>query len=222
MLKILKKILKLTLKIFVALIALVLLYSIAALLIPNITTSAIHETAEVEIYISTTSVHTDIIVPIKNKYYDWSEQVRFEHIQSKRTGLQYLAIGWGSKDFYLHTPTWNDLTFSTAFKATCGLSKSVFHTSFYQEIALNENTKRVYISAKQYQQLIQFIDSRFRKDKLEQYIPIASSYAYSTHDAFYEAYGNYSLFYTCNTWANEALKSCEQKACLWTSLPQLP
>jgi hypothetical protein len=33
---------------------------------------------------------------------------------------------------------------------------------------------------------------------------------------FYNAKGRYSLFYTCNTWANQALKSANQKAALWT------
>lgn len=48
--------------------------------------------------------------------------------------------------------------------------------------------------------------------------PIAVSRAkpYGDHDAFYEAKGRYSLFHTCNTWANNALKACGQKACWWT------
>jgi len=218
----LKRVLKFTLKIFVVLIALVLLYVVAALVVPHITTDAIQETPEVDIYISTTSVHTDIIVPVKNKYYDWSEKVRFEHTQSKRTDLQYLAIGWGSKDFYLYTPTWNDLSFSTAFKGAFGLSESAFHTHFYDKVILSENTKKISISAYQYQQLVQFIDKSFKKNRSQHYIPIASSYAYGKNDAFYEAHNRYSLFCTCNTWANEALKSCGQKACLWTSFPNIP
>ncbi|HXU27639.1 MAG TPA: DUF2459 domain-containing protein, partial [Bacteroidia bacterium] len=36
------------------------------------------------------------------------------------------------------------------------------------------------------------------------------------NDSFYEAVGVYGLFYTCNTWANNGLKYCGQKACLWT------
>ena len=34
--------------------------------------------------------------------------------------------------------------------------------------------------------------------------------------ALYEAKGKYSLFYTCNTWANDGLKSAGLKACYWT------
>ncbi|MFP3836064.1 DUF2459 domain-containing protein, partial [Chryseobacterium sp. SIMBA_028] len=36
------------------------------------------------------------------------------------------------------------------------------------------------------------------------------------NDAFYDAKGTYSFFYTCNTWANNALKAAGQKAALWT------
>ena len=39
----------------------------------------------------------------------------------------------------------------------------------------------------------------------------------------YLAFGwgsHYSPLFTCNTWANAALKSCRQKCCLWTALQQ--
>ena len=39
---------------------------------------------------------------------------------------------------------------------------------------------------------------------------------YGKNDAFYEATGRYSLFHTCNTWTNNALKIAGQKACVWT------
>jgi hypothetical protein len=37
------------------------------------------------------------------------------------------------------------------------------------------------------------------------------------NDSFYEAKGAYTLFYTCNTWANNGLKAINQKAALWTA-----
>ena len=43
-----------------------------------------------------------------------------------------------------------------------------------------------------------------------------SSAAYGKNDAFYEAKGSYSLFYTCNSWVNENLKEVGLKACRWT------
>jgi hypothetical protein len=44
------------------------------------------------------------------------------------------------------------------------------------------------------------------------------THSYGKHAAFYEAKGSYNLFYTCNTWANQALKAANQKAALWTVL----
>ena len=39
---------------------------------------------------------------------------------------------------------------------------------------------------------------------------------YGKSDKFYEANGTYNLFYTCNTWTNNSLKSAGLKACAWT------
>ena len=50
----------------------------------------------------------------------------------------------------------------------------------------------------------------------EKALLIPTKSVYGTNDAFYEAKGHYSLFYTCNSWANQALKAAHQKAALWT------
>ncbi|HOB24230.1 MAG TPA: DUF2459 domain-containing protein, partial [Kaistella sp.] len=62
------------------------------------------------------------MVPVKTPEIDWSQQIPFKTTLSKRTDFKYLAIGWGDKGFYLDTPTWADLKFSTAFKAAFWLS----------------------------------------------------------------------------------------------------
>ena len=43
---------------------------------------------------------------------------------------------------------------------------------------------------------------------------------YGENDAFYEAVGSYNLFYTCNTWTNNALKAMHTDAALWTITEQ--
>jgi 3-dehydroquinate synthetase len=45
---------------------------------------------------------------------------------------------------------------------------------------------------------------------------IKTEAVYGEFDAFYEANGNYHLFHTCNTWANNGLKAAHQKAAIWT------
>lgn len=171
---------------------------------------------DVTIYILSNGVHTDIVVPIKTDLIDWSQLVKFENTEGKDSTAQFVAFGWGDKGFYLETPTWAELKFSVAFKAAFSLSTSAVHATFYKEMKADENCKSIHISRSEYQQLIDFISSSFQKTETGGLMYIPTTANYGQHDAFYEAVGSYSLFHTCNTWTNNALKACGQKASLWT------
>lgn len=170
---------------------------------------------EIPIYILTNGVHTDIVLPIKNEYHDWTSQLKFEHIKSKDTTYQFVALGWGDKGFYLETPTWADLKPSTAIKAASGLSSSAMHVTFYKSLKENKSCKKIQISLENYKKMIAFISESFQT-KSDKFLKIETDAVYGKHDVFYEANGSYSLFYTCNSWANQALKTANQKAALWT------
>ena len=75
---------------------------------------------EIPIYILTNGVHTDVVLPLKSEHYDWTNQLKTEHTKAKDTTMNYVALGWGDKGFYLETPTWADLKASTALKAASG------------------------------------------------------------------------------------------------------
>ena len=170
---------------------------------------------EIPIYILINGVHTDVVLPIKNEHYDWSNKLKFEHTKSKDTTYQYVALGWGDKGFYLETPTWDDLKASTAIKAATGLSSSAMHVTFYKHLKENKSCKKIQISLENYQNLIAFINQSFQT-KSRDFLKIETDAVYGKNDVFYEANGSYSLFYTCNSWANQALKAANQKAALWT------
>jgi uncharacterized protein (TIGR02117 family) len=170
---------------------------------------------EYTIYIKSNGVHTDLVLPIKTDLKDWSEQIKHEHIQSKDSTHQYLAFGWGDKGFYLDTPEWSDLKFSTAFKAAFNLGTSAMHTTFYKQIHETESCVKIKISKEHYQKLIAFIEASFQYDTKGNPIYISAT-TYGKNDSFYEAHRTYNLFYTCNTWANQALKVSGLKAALWT------
>lgn len=173
-------------------------------------------TPQVAIYIQTNGVHTDIVVPIKNELFDWTTQIKKEHTLATSNNAQFLAMGWGDKGFYLETPTWADLKASVAFKAAFGLSTTAIHATFYTKMKENESCKKIMISSNQYSKLVGFMKDSFQKDSKGNFINIKTTANYGNTDAFYEAKGSYSMIHTCNTWANNALKSCNQKACLWT------
>lgn len=171
--------------------------------------------SKVDIYILSNGVHTDIVVPVKNKYYDWSKQIKFEHTKAKDSTAKYLALGWGDRGFYLETPTWADLKASTALKAATGLSSSALHTTYYKTMKEDQYCKKIVVDAEDYKKLILFIYDSF-KTKSGETIKIYTDAVYGKTDVFYEAKGSYSLFYTCNSWANQALKAANQKAALHT------
>jgi len=172
--------------------------------------------ATIPIYIKTNGVHTNIVVPARTDLIDWTRQITFSNTKGNDTTAQYLGFGWGDKGFYLETPTWNDLTFTTAFKAVFGLSTTAMHTTFYTTLTENDSCKKMMLSKEQYKRLVQFIRNDIPTDSAGNAQHIVTNAIYGLNDAFYEARGTYSLFHTCNTWTNNALKFCGQKACVWT------
>jgi uncharacterized protein (TIGR02117 family) len=173
-------------------------------------------TKDVTIYILTNGVHTDVVLPVKNGVMDWSQLMKFEHTKGQDTMANFIALGWGDKGFYLNTPTWAELKFSTAFKAAFALSSSAIHATFYEKIEENETCKRIDISKEQYERLVNYVKKSLDLDANGSAFFIKTDAVYGKNDVFYEAQGSYHLFHTCNTWANNALKSCGQKAALWT------
>lgn len=199
-------------------LGIVVVYALLGYLLPFIEISAKDdgEKKEIPIYIYTNGVHTDIVMPVKNELHDWSAKIPFNNTKSKRTDYQFVGIGWGDKGFYLDTPTWADLKFSTAFNAAFWLSESAMHCSYYTKMTVADDCKMIMISKSQYIDLVKFIDEKFDKDAAGNYILIPTNAVYDDNDAFYDAKGKYSFLNTCNTWANDALKAAGQKAAFWT------
>uniref|UniRef100_UPI00404983BA TIGR02117 family protein n=1 Tax=Flavobacterium sp. TaxID=239 RepID=UPI00404983BA len=213
----LKKTFKFIGKTLLFLVGFVVLYLISAYAMSRITVDEeVVPNREIAIYIKTNGVHTDIVVPVRNAQIDWSEKIKFEHTIQKDATAQFVALGWGDKGFYLETPEWADLKASVALKAATGIGSTAIHATFYSNIIESETCKKILISTEQYARLITYVENSFKKDENNNYINISTDANYGKTDAFYEANGSYSLFHTCNTWANNGLKSSGQKCCLWT------
>jgi uncharacterized protein (TIGR02117 family) len=170
----------------------------------------------VDIYILSNGAHTDIVTPIRTSQIDWSRIIKLENTRSNDPAMQFLAFGWGDKGFYLDTPTWAELKASTAFKAMFYLGTSAMHTTYYHSMTEGEQCVKIRISTADYARLIEYIKASFDYDAAGNVIWIAG-HSYGADDSFYEARRTYSFLYTCNTWANDALKYCGQKASLWTA-----
>ena len=188
----------------------IVLYLLIALILSNIpvNTNQLTKNKTHKIYLSTNGVHLDIVVN-KND---------IDNIMLNRMALvddyQYYAFGWGEENFYLNTPTWDDLTISTAFKAMFLKSSTIIHLTRYH------NNQADWVSIKitdeKLRALTKYINESFVLNKQESFIFVNSTW-YSQRDKFYKAKGSYSLFFTCNSWANDAFKQSGIKACVWTA-----
>ncbi|WP_372919788.1 TIGR02117 family protein [Salegentibacter sp.] len=209
---------KAVLKILLLLIFLpVLIYvlaAIAGMLIP--VNSDFQETKDgVKIYLQTSDVHTDIVVPLKNDLKDWEENISLQHSLSGVPGARYITFGWGDLGFYKNTPQWEDLTLKTGFQALFLKSPAALHLEFSAVPPSAKETIIIEISRDQYLKLTNFIENSFDLDA-EGNVQSIPDLHYTTRDAFYKAKGSLSLFKTCNTWTNNGLKTAGLKACLWT------
>ncbi|WP_310393939.1 TIGR02117 family protein [Hymenobacter sp.] len=170
---------------------------------------------DVPVFLHSNGVHTDIVVPIKTDQLDWSQQLPFSNIPSGDTTMRYIAFGWGDKGFYLDTPTWAELKFSTAFVAAFWLGSSAVHATYLHGLTPGPDTVPLHLSRAEYARLIAYIQNSFRYDAAGR-VQHIKGHSYGPDDAFYEARRVYSFLYTCNTWTNNALKASGQRACLWT------
>jgi uncharacterized protein (TIGR02117 family) len=172
----------------------------------------------IEIAIVSNGVHTDLIVPLRSPEIDWTDFIHLNHFQPGNP--QYIGFGWGDKGFYMDTPSWAELKFSTAFKALFHLGSSAVMVILYDELPQEEKLfSRIRISREAYQDLIEYLKSSFDFDKQGTIIPIsfAGMPAYDhLNYKFYEGAGRYHFFKTCNCWANTGLKVADVKTGVWT------
>lgn len=215
----LKTFLRYILRFLLGIIAFILLYLLFAFLLPYFKANSSFENATdgIEIYVQSNGVHTDVVLPIKSEYINWNEVLPYSDFKNVNSNYNYVALGWGDKGFYLNTPTWADLKFSTAFKAAFGLGSTAMHVTYkYRSPKLTESCKKIIITKEQYLCLIDRIISSFQ---LKDGKPIWINHAgYTQQDCFYEAKGKYSMFYTCNVWTGETLKAAGIKIGVWTPL----
>ncbi|QDT70427.1 hypothetical protein MalM25_33750 [Planctomycetes bacterium MalM25] len=168
----------------------------------------------VAIYVASSPVHTDLVLPIRRGDWDWSERFPADTFPESIDWATHYAIGWGDRGFYLDTPTWNDLKASTAVKALCMPSGTVIHVQATIDPEGSEGYTRIDLPEEAYRHLCDAIADGLSADAE----PIAGE-SYGDYDNFYPAKGSYSALYTCNSWAGDKLKHAGVCVPMWTPLP---
>ena len=169
----------------------------------------------ITIFVRTNGVHTWIMVPAVTAEMDWRPLTPAAHIRDPRYVGDYLAFGYGNREFYLNTPRWEDLRFRTALNAAFGEGRSLLHVEHEWHPRLNEDQRSLRITSEQYRRLAAHILRSFERDRHGRSIPLLGR-GYGPADVFYEARGPYNAFFTCNEWTGAALRASGIRIGLWT------
>jgi uncharacterized protein (TIGR02117 family) len=174
----------------------------------------------ITIYVRSNGIHTWIVMPKVTPEMDWRPYAQPAHLRNPRWGnADHVAIGYGNRDFYLNTPTWDDLSFKTAGLALIGSGTTLLHVEHIDRPRPDEAQRPLRLTSAQYRRLAGFIQRRFRLDAGGRPIPVLGR-GYNEWDMFYEANGGYSFVLTCNEWTGRALRHAGVRVGLWTPFEQ--
>jgi uncharacterized protein (TIGR02117 family) len=213
----LRRLLKWPLRSALALAALALLYGLGAFVLPRIPVNGDWKPPEqgVDVWVETNGVHTDFVVPVRTQAIDWTQTVPREAFDEVDAGVQWVAIGWGDRGFYLEVPDWDHLSLRVAVTATFGLGSAAMHVTYMRWPPDEQYARRVTLTEPQYRDLVDFLSASFARDAAGR-ARVIDHPGYTKRDRFFEATGTYSLFRTCNSWTGEGLARAGVRTGLWT------
>jgi uncharacterized protein (TIGR02117 family) len=117
--------------------------------------------AEMEIYLLSNEIHTDIAIPVRNKVFNWEEFLNPSDFESRPVG--WIEIGWGDRQFYFEMPTWDKFTFRLALDALLKPDPAVMHVSYLDHHpAQYVDARKVTISFATYEKLVSAIKDYFK------------------------------------------------------------
>jgi uncharacterized protein (TIGR02117 family) len=205
-------------------ISCILIYLTCAFIFSRITIEGNKEKNSIHtVFLMKSGIHVDFLLPISNEFKDWQEEFPISNTRSKDSTYKKIAIGWGSKDFYMNTPTWDDLTIKIFLISNFGLGSSAIHVKYYTDtFPKDSKIVSLKLSDNQYKKLVKYIENSLKRSGTTKssFILPKNPKVLSKNDAYYDAKQNYSLLFTCNSWINNGLKASGQKACLWTPYSQ--
>jgi len=168
---------------------------------------------EMEIFLISNEIHTDLVFPIKNDVFDWESF--FDPNDFKERPSEWIEIGWGDRQFYFEMPTWDKFTLALARDALFVPGEAVIHINYLDSHPDNYlSHRKVKISKSTYKKLVERVKREF---KLKDDKPIiVSGQRYGMTDNFYESHGNFSLIKTCNVWTGDILGEADLKRPIWS------
>ncbi len=173
----------------------------------------------VEVMVTSTAIHADLVLPVRDEVMDWRPHLPAGDFAGDVSRATRVAFGWGNKEFYVDTRTWDDLKVGTAVRAVFWPSATCLHVEMWADAGVPAGARKTRVSRDQYRRLVDHVLGSFRRGEGGRFLRIEGG-AYGANDAFYHAHGSYHALNTCNCWAGRGLKAAGVRTGWFTPLPK--
>jgi uncharacterized protein (TIGR02117 family) len=165
----------------------------------------------IAIYACDNGVHTDLVLPVAAEGIDWRQLPHPDPYAI--AAFSHVSFGWGSKDFYINTPTWADVRPMTALKALLW-DETVLHVEYRPEPQPGEACGVWVVGSADYQRIAAHVRASLRGWPMQR--PVLVAQGYWARDAFLAGEGQYTAIDTCNQWTGQALRAGGAPVAAWT------
>ena len=180
-----------------------------------ITVGDVDPNPEIEIFMTTNSIHADLVLPVKNELFDWTTFLPKSEFGAGAQKAEWIELGWGDRRFYLEMPTWEHFTWGLAADALLTPDPALMHVSYLPFHPTDyDSVFRLKISKNNYLKLVLAMKQSFALKNGRPDLLVGKSY--DDTDNFYEGTGQYSLARTCNAWTADMLRDLGLKAPLFS------
>lgn len=167
---------------------------------------------DVKICVINFGIHSEIIVPVQNQIFDWRKHLGM----GKKADYNYLAFGWGEREFYTNPPRELDAKIAAGMKALFLPNPSVIRVEALKNLPQNFEVECFGVSKSGYLNLNSFIKNTFYLNQQGEKVRLP--YGQKEKVSYYEAKGTYSILRNCNSWTAEALRKADINTPVWAGL----
>jgi uncharacterized protein (TIGR02117 family) len=195
------------------------LLTIAALTPRQWSASSQQPGCKFKVYVSGDQMHTNFFVPVRTDAFDWSQHLDLATIGKQASAdYRYLQFGWGDRIFYVETPSWDQVSLSSAVRSLVLQNPAALFVKGHTALPHypNETLKCVSLSEGNYVKLMHFLEASFQTDPQGKVQRLSSGQ--DGDSSFYDATGRYSMFKTCNSWTADGLRAADVNTPLWGGL----
>ena len=166
----------------------------------------------IEIMVGTNGIHTELVLPLVTPQKDWRSSFPATDIPLSGPSYTHVAVSWGERQVFLHTPHWRNLRLRDAIRAITG-SDALLHVAHYVRPASGPDNRPLRLTPAQYARLVTRIEAAVAPPARRVRHP-----GYAGWDVFYDTPGRYRWNNTCNQWTSDTLAAAGVEIGWWTPL----